>query len=298
MIKIEALTPNDFQKYSIIIQNIYQNYDVEIGYLYKYITDTTEGVIYLNTDRLISFYYYDNDNNLKNTCGYFDENYIFNVFYHNNKSFLKTNNIWIMTDENSIEHSINLFPLHDPIITNNIKYNGQVAYIQYNPLHNILVTLYYNHFYQDENSKISEFALHNPWKIVITKTGIIKHEKNYILKEVNCYENSLEYNILQKQKYESNNPQTISRYYRIFFPFNGDVAINLFPLTKPLDFNEIREKLTKLSLNLNIDSDLLNIYNKNYDLIVEYQKILFKLKEIIEKNENIGIKLVLEKDLN
>ena len=195
MVQITQLQIADFTKYNEVLKEIDQNFDIEVGYLYKYLTETEEGLIYLNEDaKLIAFYSFLN-NKLHHTFGYFDDEDNLEIFYEDNFNLLKKENIWILTDKENVQ-TVNFLPMTTSI--NN--FNGQVIFAQYNPFTYNLVTMYFYHMYQDENSKISAFALHNPWKIIFSKTKFLKSERTYILRDVN-YTKTIEYNLLTLKKF-------------------------------------------------------------------------------------------------
>lgn len=302
MIKITELNIQDFQKYSAALNEIDQNFDLEIGYLYKYFTNETEGLIYFNENsHLIAFYYFENQE-LHNTFAYFDEENKIDVFFYDNFNLLKQEQLWILTDSHNIQHSLNFFPI-PPVMDN---FNGQVVYVQHNPFTNLLISMYYNHMYQDENSKISTFALHDPWKIIMAKTNGLKTKKTYILRDV-AYTKTGEYNLLtlkqfglvkflQSSAFDLQRQDNLRNYYRVFFPWDGNYALNLFPLTKTYTEKEMMAKINSLGFSMQVNPTLIRIFNQDYEPLQNYQMLLNAIIESNNLKENKGIKLILEKD--
>ncbi len=296
--KIEQLTIEDIKHFEVALKEIVENFNLEDGYLFKYILEDIEGLLYLNLESLIvSFYYYTKNNQLKNIIGYLDENFNFENFYWQNINLLKEGNTWLFIKPDGILQTINYFP-----ISEGYEFNGQVVFAQHNPFNNMLISMYFNHMYQDENSKISTFALHNPWKIILARTKFPKYEKNYILKEINCYNNPLNYSTLVLRKYgiehykNKDLPETITNYYRIFFPFNGNTGFNLFPFTQALEEKEMVDMIKYYGFDFQVNLDLVKVYNGDFTLLNDYQKLLFQLQNSLKNQENKGIKLVLKNE--
>lgn len=302
MVQITQLQIADFLKFNEALKEINQNFDLEIGYLYKYLTNNEEGLIYLNEDtKMIAFYYF-LDNELHNTFGYFDDKDNLEIFFYDDFNILKQENLWILTDKNNVQQTINFFPIK-PSFNN---FNGQVVFVQYNPFTCNLVSMYFNHMYQDENSKISTFALHNPWKIILAKNKFPKFEKTYVLRDVS-FTKTVEYNLLtlkqfglvkflQSSAFDLQKQDNLRNYYRVFFPWDGNYALNLFPLTKTYTEKEMMAKINSLGFSMQVNPTLIRIFNQDYEPLQNYQMLLNAIIESNNLKENKGIKLILEKD--